>query len=63
LDSEIANLSNSADRLNVEVKLNHALIDQFGIYTSADKKRKGRDFAMQFDFSEIENEMVDLIAT
>jgi hypothetical protein len=27
------------------------------------KTGKGRDFAMQFDFSEIENEMVDLIAT
>jgi hypothetical protein len=54
IDSEIANLS------NLEVKLNQALIDQFDIYTTADKSRTGRDFPIQFDFSLISNQMVYL---
>lgn len=61
MDSKIANLSNSADRLNIEVKLNQVLIDQFGLYTTADKKRIGRDFTIDFDFTEIKIKMVDLI--
>ncbi len=60
MDAEIANLSNPEDRLNIEVKLNQALIDKYGLYTTADKKRKGRDFAVDFDFSFIENKMVNL---
>jgi hypothetical protein len=60
IDSEIANLSNLEDRLNIEVKLNQALIDKFDIYTTADKRRTGRDFPIQFDFSLISNQLVNL---
>lgn len=60
MDAEIANLSNREDRLNIEVKLNQALIDKYGLYTTADKKRKGRDFSVDFDFSFIEKKMVNL---
>jgi len=60
IDSKIADLSNRKDRLNIEVKLNQSLIDQFGIYTTADRKRKGREFFVEFDFSLISNQMVNL---
>jgi hypothetical protein len=59
-DSNIANLSNLEDRLNIEVKLNQALIDQFGIYTTADRKRIGRQFPVEFDFSLIREQIVNL---
>ncbi len=52
--------SNREDRLNVEVKLKDFLGDNYGIYTTADSNRKGRDYDVHFDFTAIENELVQL---
>jgi hypothetical protein len=60
IDNNEVNLDVREDRLNIEVKLNQELIDQFNIYTTADKNRKGRDFYVQFDFSLIRQQMVNL---
>jgi hypothetical protein len=60
LEMEEYSLLNEADRLNVEVKLKDFLGDNYGIYTTADSNRKGRDFDVTFDFSDIENELVQL---
>lgn len=60
LGMEEYSLLNREDRLNVEVKLKDFLGDKFGIYTTADSNSKGRDFDVDFDFSEIENELVKL---
>jgi len=60
VDNEDINLSSQEARLNIEVKLNQALIDQFDIYTTADNRRTGRDFPIQFDLSLISNQLVNL---
>ena len=57
LDFPITELRN---RLNVEVKLKNELSTKFGINTTADSKRKGNEFDVSFDFSEIENILIDL---
>lgn len=60
IENEEINLNDLDDRLNLEVKLNQALIDQFDIYTTADRNRTGRDFEIQFDFSLILEQIVNL---
>ena len=60
LGIEKYSFSNVEDRLNVEVKLKDFLGDNYGVYTTADSNRKGREFDVHFDFSEIENELVKL---
>jgi len=60
IENEKINLNNLEDRLNIEVKLSQELINQFDIYTTADKNRKGRDFNIQFDFSLIQSQIVNL---
>jgi hypothetical protein len=59
----ILDLTTSLDlesRLNIEVKLKNELSTRFGIYTTADSKRKGKDFDVKFDFSLVNNELIDL---
>ncbi len=60
IDIEDYSFSNVEDRLNVEVKLKDFLGNNFGIYTTADSNRKGRDFYVNFDFTAIENELIKL---
>jgi hypothetical protein len=61
-DLELAghSLLNVEDRLNVEVKLKDFLGDNYCIYTTADSNRKGRGFDVNFDFTAIVNELVQL---
>jgi len=60
LELEGHSFLNVEDRLNVEVKLKAFLSEYYGIFTTADDKRKGRDFDVNFDFTAIENELVQL---